>query len=229
MTWIIAVTGLKGGVGKTTLSITLATTLHAKGQRVTIVDADPQGTAMTWAARAADLGVEGPPVVAMAGKQLVRDLGAIARGADLIVIDSPPRLGAEALAVMMAADLVLLPTAPGAADVWALQETINVLDQARSMKDIKAAIVMNRTDRTSLSMQARNAVMKLPLPVIEPGLSSRVAFGEAMLRGSGVEQLWPSSDAALQARNFTKAVLAALGDLCQKTSADSPSHQNALS
>ena len=41
----------KGGCGKTTLAITLACGLKAQGLSVLMVDADPQGSVMSWAVR----------------------------------------------------------------------------------------------------------------------------------------------------------------------------------
>jgi chromosome partitioning protein len=47
---IISVINQKGGVGKTTLCTNLAGALAAEGRRVLVIDADPQGSALDWAA-----------------------------------------------------------------------------------------------------------------------------------------------------------------------------------
>ena len=44
MAIVIAFSSLKGGVGKSTLSLNVAACLHRAGHRTLIVDADPQGT-----------------------------------------------------------------------------------------------------------------------------------------------------------------------------------------
>ena len=69
---IVGVLSQKGGVGKTTIAINTAATLALRGQRVLLVDADPQGSSLAWSsARDRD-----PlfPVVGMAKPSLHRDL-----------------------------------------------------------------------------------------------------------------------------------------------------------
>ena len=212
MTITIAFAALKGGVGKSTLSLNLATCLHRAGHKVLIVDADSQGTCRTWSARAAEDEKDGPPVVAISGKSLRRDLGKVSKGFDVVVVDSPPRIGAEVRAAMLAADLVVLPVIPGGADVWALQETLNVLGEAQEFHpELKAVVVLNRGDCTTLAKLTKDAVGESDVPVFKAAIGNRVAFGEATLSGMGVVDYAPNSRAAKEIQNFTQAVLDEIG------------------
>lgn len=119
VTSIVAIANLKGGVGKSTLALSLASTLHGENLSVLLIDADPQGTCRAWSALAADR---------------VR----------LGIIDSPPRLGVESRLAMMAADLVVLPVTPGAADAWALRETISVFEEAQALRPELRAVNLHQ-------------------------------------------------------------------------------------
>lgn len=213
MAEIVVVAALKGGVGKSTLAANLATALHRTGHKTLVVDADPQATLRTWARKGVEAGHDGPAVVAIEALSLRRDLAALATGFDVIVVDLPPRLGADSRAAILLADLVLLPVVPGAADAWALQETLTVLADAQALRpEIRAAIVLNRADRTELGRMTSRAVAGFSdVPVLAERLGARVAIGEATLAGQGVVDYAPSSTAAYEVRGLTRAVLAMLG------------------
>lgn len=212
MALVIAIANLKGGTGKSTVTLALATTLHAAKHRVLIIDADSQGTCRQWAARAAEQGHDGPPVVSMDTKALARDLPRVSANYDVVLVDTPARLGPAARAAMIVADLVVLPVSPGAADVWALQETISVLEEAQALRpDLRAVVALNRADRTTLARVAQEALRELQLPLLDGALTARVAHGEAMLAGRGVSENAPGSKAALEVETLTAAVLAAAG------------------
>lgn len=207
---VLAVANLKGGVGKSTLALNLAATLHNAKHRTLLVDTDGQGTCRTWAAVAAEAELDGPPVVAVDGRSLRRDLARVSEGFDVVVIDTSPRLGAEVRAAMLASDLVLLPVVPGAADVWALRETVAVLDEAREMRpELRVGIVLNRASRTTLTGVTRTALDDLKVPLLG-ALGDRVAFGEATAKGLGVVKYAPSSKAASEIEELIGAVFQAM-------------------
>lgn len=211
MALIISVANLKGGTGKSTVALALATTLHRAGHKVLVVDSDTQGTCQQWAARASEGGHDGPPVVSMDARALARDLPQVTADYSVAVVDTPARLGPSARAAMVAADLVVLPVSPGAADVWALQETMEIFEEAQSLRpDLRAVVVFNRADRTTLARVAREALGEMGVPLLEATLASRVAHGEAMLAGQGISGYAPSSKAAAEAEALTAAVLDAM-------------------
>src|SRR6187402_744807 len=150
---IVAIANMKGGVGKTTVAQTLACFLESTGKRVCLVDADPQGTSRVWSEKAAELGRAVPRVVNLGGaKAMHRDLTAMRGEWGVVVVDCPPRLGAETRAAMAVADLVLLPLSPGVADLWALQDTLLLLEEARAFNNgLEARAVLNRFDTTLMA------------------------------------------------------------------------------
>lgn len=210
MPLVLAVANLKGGVGKSTVALNLAATLHHAKHRVLLVDTDQQGTCRSWAAVASEAERDGPPVVAVDGRSLRRDLDRVSERFEVVVLDTSPRLGAEVRAAMIVADLVLLPVVPGAADVWALRETLAVMEEARGLRpELRAGVVLNRASRTTLTGVTRTALEELEVPVLG-ALGDRVAFGEAIAQGLGVVTYAPASKAAGEVEELMRAVLKAV-------------------
>ena len=208
MPLVLAVANLKGGVGKSTIALNLAVTLHRDGHRVILVDTDRQGTCRTWAAVAAEAKNDGPPVVAVDGRSLRRDLARIAAGFDVVIIDTPPHIGADMTAALLVSDLVLLPVVPGVPDVWALRDTVALVEEARAglRPDLRALVVLNKSKRSTLARVTREALDEFGLPVFTMG--DRVAFGEATAQGRGVVELGSKgSEAAEEMTGLVRAAL----------------------
>src|SRR5271169_6858234 len=140
---IISVINQKGGVGKTTLAISLAAAFAGRKLRVLLVDADPQGSALDWVAVR---GKDTPFAAVGIPKAILHvELPKMAKDYDAVVIDGPPRIYEVARSAVMASDAVLIPVLPSQFDVWAAEETVKLLEQCATYKQqLKAAFVINR-------------------------------------------------------------------------------------
>ncbi|MDQ4024468.1 MAG: ParA family protein, partial [Actinomycetota bacterium] len=112
---VLAIANLKGGTGKTTSAVFIAHVLHERGERVLMVDADQQGSALRWSELAGGWAF---PAVGLPTKTLHQQLAGVADRDryDVVVIDTPPldeQRGAVMSALRVATD-VLVPLAPTA-------------------------------------------------------------------------------------------------------------------
>jgi chromosome partitioning protein len=102
--------------------------LALKGASVLLIDADPQGSARDWAAAR-----DGEPPFAVVGLDrptIHRDLPAIAKNYDHVLIDGAPRVTELARSAILAADIIVVPVQPSPYDVWAAQEVVNLIKEA---------------------------------------------------------------------------------------------------
>ena len=214
---IIAICQRKGGSGKTTLSICLGCELQSRGFSTLIIDADPQGTATDWRG-SADESIEDqlPSVFALAKDTLHRkgQLDRIAQGFDYVLIDCPPALGAITRSALMACDTALLPTRPNAADIWALDGMIELVQEAQSFNEKLSTAWIVLTQKPPRSKGADLGADHLTQVSEEEGIdlfthsmSNRVTYPNAMLSGSAPNLYEPKGKAADEVRALTNELL----------------------
>ncbi|GLI25552.1 chromosome partitioning protein [Xanthobacter flavus] len=195
---IVALLNQKGGVGKTTLATHLAGELAAAGARAAVVDADPQGSALDWSQRRAESGL--PRLFGVLGlprETLHAEVPDIARGADHVVIDGPPRVTALARSSILAADLVLIPVQPSPYDVWASAEIVALIGEARLFKpQLRAAFVVNRRIVGTIIGRDVRAALPEGLPALTADIGQRVVFAESVATGRLASELEPGGAAA---------------------------------
>jgi chromosome partitioning protein len=195
----LAVLSQKGGAGKTTLAVHLAVMAQAEGQRVLIVDADPQRSASGWwqsrEAGSPEL-VEAPPGQARAILQAAR-----AAGHTLALVDTAPHSERSAGEVAGLAELAIIPCRPGILDLRAIGSTADIVRAART----PAAIVLNacppgRGGEARLAVEARSALQAYGVPLAPVSVTQRAALAHALIDGRAVQEFEPDGRAAAEIR-----------------------------
>ena len=196
---IVALLNQKGGVGKTTLALHLAGAWSARGQRVLVIDADPQGSALDWAEQRLR---EGLPrlfgVLGLARETLHKELPDLGREVDHVIVDGPPRVAGIARSALLAADLVVIPAQPSPFDGWATGEMLRLLDEARIFRpQLRARILLNRcAARTVIARETADALVDQDPSVLASQIGQRVAFADAARTGRLVSEVAAGQTAA---------------------------------
>lgn len=195
---IISLLNQKGGVGKTTLAVHLATALAQHGRKVLLVDADPQGSALDWSAsRDGDALIS---VVGMPKAIIHKELPKIEKDFDFIVVDGAPRVYDVARSAILASDVILIPVQPSPYDIWAAKEIVDLVTEVRSFKEnLKAAFVINRKIvNTAIGRDVVETLAEYNVPVLKSHVCQRVGFAETAAAGQTVLEIGAADNSARQ-------------------------------
>ena len=193
---IIAIVGNKGGVGKTTLSVNIATGLN-KRSRTAVIDADPQRSSLQWRAFSENDAVS----VYEAEEDLGSQAKALQQDYDQVVIDCPPSVYApqtnKALDVCHRA---IIPVQPSPMDLWATVHILEAVEKAcQTNTELKPLLVINQLEpRTMLSKLVREAVSEIGIPVADAMIRRRAVFRSSALEGKSIYDVGRRGDAAVE-------------------------------
>lgn len=210
---VVAVGNLKGGTGKSTVSVNLACALAAAGRATAILDTDPQSTAARWAE------LEKLPVAcypaplesldAVGG--WIADSEELRFKTDILVIDLPsvvvPALGAA----FMIADVIVVPVGTSLPDLDGTQRVLQYVELAhreRRKHPPQIVLVPTRvTDDVPDPVGTVSRHLGLARELIAPPLPHHLAFQESYAWGEWVGSLAPGSPAHRQIEELARFVL----------------------
>jgi len=136
---IIGFVNQKGGVGKSTTCYHMAYWLHKRGKKVLLVDADAQTTSGTWVEQS-EIKIDSK--VIQVGDELMEQLGALSQQYDYVLVDGPGGHSEATKAILLCADLAVVPCTTGAADIFSAAQTIRVIKVAQTYRQGAPAAVM---------------------------------------------------------------------------------------
>lgn len=206
-TWVFA--SQKGGAGKSTLCTQLGVHAQQSGEKVAIIDIDPQGSAAQWAKVR---GSEMPEVI----KALPADLrkmisSAPAMGYTLLLVDTAPHTRADTVEAIKFADLIVCPTKSALFELEALKDTVTVLQLCERMRialgvvndilPVKETAMMVEYDHAIVAMQ------RLGLRACAQFLCHRKAYTDAIALGKGVTEFAPKDKASTEIKNLYKELV----------------------
>lgn len=167
----IVISCLKGGVGKSTISVNLAQALR-EHLNVAILDIDTQKTTNSLASEY---------VKVYRKSDTLTDH-------DILIIDTPPYIDSSLEQAFLNSDLIIIPTKPSFADLDALQATVELVKKVRIKKpNIKAVILINMEDsRSVLSQSIIPALEQLDIPIFKTVIETRSNYVRSLISENGI-------------------------------------------
>lgn len=186
---MIGIANSKGGVGKSTIAVHLAAWLHQQGHRVCLADCDCQGSSSQWARQA----VPGLRVVILeTPDDVLNELPRLRDEADYVVADGPGSQTEVSRALLLRADLALVPCKASMLEVRALARATEVVRQAQDIRGgvPRAVAVLSMVGQHyRLTHDMRKAAEVLDLPLARGAMTLRQIYADAPGQGSVVWQM----------------------------------------
>ncbi len=183
---VIAVVQQKGGSGKTTLAVNLAVSCLRRGLSVALLDTDPQGSLGRWfMARRERLGEAGMEFSTSSAWGVSYECEKLKRSADIVIVDTPPKVDADLRPALREADLILVPVASSHVDLWATEGVLDLAARERK----SAWLVLNRVrSGTRLAEDVARAAADMTAELATARLANRVVYAETLGQGLGAEE-----------------------------------------
>jgi len=191
---IVALGGIKGGCGKTTIATNLTVIRSIMdGNRVLLVDADEQHSTSEWAEHRESLGIDTPwTTIKLSGHSVRTQVFKMGHDYDDVIIDTGGRDTTSQRAAMSIADVFITPFQPRSLDVWTIGKVIDLINEMRAANPgLISYAVINRADSQGKDNEDAAEIIKesfgngwIPITI-----GQRKAFSNAASEGLGVIEL----------------------------------------
>ncbi|MTD29313.1 ParA family partition ATPase [Erwinia sorbitola] len=182
-TKIISFLNGKGGVGKTTTSINIATCLARKGHRVVMVDTDPQGSISNWYDETKckfDLAEAASEKEVYTVRKQLKDY-------DYVVIDGAAAITAISSAAVMVSDLVLIPVTPSPLDFAACGAILAVVEARENLQPVIARFLITKKVASTRMLEVlKESIEDTGVPALKTATTQRQVYIRTMLDGGTV-------------------------------------------
>lgn len=194
----------KGGAGKTTAALILATQL-ARGSTVSVIDADPNRPIHAWA-QGADNATQVRVVTNVDEDSIIDRIEEEALRSNFVVVDLEGTAAKIVLLAVSQADLVIIPTQGSQLDAEQAGRALRVVKQQEKMsrRSVPHAVLLTRTNaaiRTRSTSHIYQSLQAAQVPVLATQLNEREAFRAMFSFRRTLEALDPSAVA-----NIDKAI-----------------------
>jgi chromosome partitioning protein len=180
---IISFLNGKGGVGKTTTSINIATCLARQGHKVVMVDTDPQGSISNWYDESKCLF----DLAEAASEKEVYTVRKQLKEYDYVVIDGAAAISAISSAAVMVSDLVLIPVTPSPLDFAACGAILAVVEARENLQPVIARFLITKKVASAKMLEVlKESIADTGVPALRTGTTQRQVYIRTMMEGGTV-------------------------------------------
>lgn len=205
--YTISIASQKGGAGKSTFAVNLATLADAADAPALLIDTDVQGSLGVWHKLR---GLPTPLLISCRADELDEVLAAARQRGDIkwAFVDGPPQADETITTIMRAATLVLIPTRPSLFDIASVPTTIAM---ARRVKRpffvaLNAVPAKRGLFESPIVTAARKSIRDMGAPVWRGAVAQRAVYSHALASGQAVTEFEKAGPATLEMRQLWQDV-----------------------
>ncbi|NEJ85363.1 AAA family ATPase [Rhizobium leguminosarum] len=194
---VVCAANPKGGAGKSTTILTLATTLADQGASVIVVDADPNKPITDWRSGESRLPIK---VIDDVNEATIRDrINAAATEAQFVFVDLEGTASRLASRAIIRSDLTLIPLGGTALDAKQAARAVGLIRETEedTGRRFKFSLAFNRTNPPPFTRRIEREIAQQlrsnSVPVLETHLYRREAYNAMFMERLSLYELNPSS------------------------------------